>query len=407
MRWLIVLQASALLALQAGSAADWPNWRGPHYDGISRETGLLKSWPKGGPKVLWTADLTGGYSSVAVADGRLFTQTKDKKEDLVVCFDATTGKKLWEYRYACDYADYPSLDKRFLTGPKATPTVDGDRVYAMGNTGLLLCLDSRTGKRVWERDVLKLADRQCPEYGYCNSPFLVDNRLYVHPGGSKNHSLAALDKRDGRVLWTSSGERIGWATPISITVDGVPQIVYFTGESVVGVTPDEGKLLWRFPWKTAFDINAATPIFADSCLFISSNYGVGGALLRLKAKGDPEVVWKNNSMQNHFSTSVLQNGFLYGFSTDRLRCVEFKTGKVKWDQPGLGKGSLLIADGHLIVLGEQGALVLAAATAKDYIEEARCEPLQGRCWSVPVLANGKLYLRNEKKLVALDLVNEK
>jgi outer membrane protein assembly factor BamB len=407
MRWLTALCVAALLATGQSRADDWPNWRGPRHNGISRETGLLKSWPKDGPKVLWTAALSGAYSSVAVADGRLFTQTKDKNEDLVVCFDATTGEKLWEYRFACDYADFPSLDKRFLTGPKATPTVDGDRVYAMGNTGLLQCLDVRTGKIIWERDLLKLADRKCPEYGYCNSPFIVGNRLYIHPGGSKDNSLAALDKRDGHLLWTSLNERIGWATPIHITVEGEPQIVYFTGESAVGVTPDDGKLLWRYPWTTAFDINAATPIFADGCLFISANYGVGGALLRLKPKGDPEVVWKNKSMQNHFSTSVLHNGFLYGFSADRLRCVEFKTGKIIWDQPGLGKGSLLIADDRLIVLGEQGALVLAEATPKEYVELARCEPLSGTCWSVPVLANGKLYLRNEKKLMALELVNAK
>ena len=407
MRWAVLICSSMFVAVETGGAGDWPNWRGPHRDGISRETGLLKSWPKDGPKVLWTAALTGGYSSVAIADGRLFTQTKDQKEDLVVCFDAAGGKKLWEYRYACDYADFPSLDKRFLTGPKATPTVNGDRVYAMGNTGLLLCLDARTGKPVWERDLLKLADRTCPEYGYCNSPFVVGNRLFVHPGGSKNNSVAALDKRDGSVLWTSLGERIGWATPIQLAVDGVPQIVYFTGESVVGVTPDEGKLSWRYPWKTAFDINAATPIYSDGFLFVSSNYGVGGALLRLKPNADPEVVWKNASMQNHFSTCVLQDGFLYGFSADRLRCVEFKTGKITWDHPELGKGSLLIADGHLIVLSEKGTLVLAQATPKEYVEEARCDPLDGTCWSVPVLANGKLYLRNEKKLLALDLVNAK
>jgi len=407
MRRAVLICASMFVAVETGAAADWPNWRGPHHDGNSRETGLLKTWPKDGPKVLWTAALTGGYSSVAIADGRLFTQTKDQKEDLVVCFDAAGGKKLWEYRYACDYADFPSLDKRFLTGPKATPTVNGDRVYAMGNTGLLLCLDARTGKPVWERDLLKLADRTCPEYGYCNSPFVVGNRLFVHPGGSKNNSVAALDKRDGSVLWTSLGERIGWATPIQIAVEGVPQIVYFTGESVVGVSPDEGKLSWRYPWKTAFDINAATPIYSDGFLFVSSNYGVGGALLRLKPNADPEVVWKNASMQNHFSTCVLQDGFLYGFSADRLRCVEFKTGKITWDHPELGKGSLLIADGHLIVLSEKGTLVLAQATPKEYVEEARCDPLDGTCWSVPVLANGKLYLRNEKKLLALDLVNAK
>jgi outer membrane protein assembly factor BamB len=403
MQWRFLLLP---LILSAPSRADdWPNWRGPHHDGISRETGLLKSWPAGGPKVLWRANLGGGYSSVAVAGGRLFTQTKDGKEDLVVCFDARTGKRLWEHRYACNYADYPSLDKRFLTGPKATPTVDSDRVYAMGNTGRLQCLDVQNGKRIWERDLLKLAGRPCPEYGYCNSPLIVGDRLFVEPGGSKGNCLVALDKKDGRVIWRSLDDRIGWATPVSITVQGVPQLVYFTGRGGVGVSPADGKLLWRHDWKTAFDINAATPIYADGCLFLSSNYGNGGVLLRLQSAGDPAVVWKSRAMENHFSTSVLYHRHLYGFSTNRLRCVEFKTGKVKWDKPGLGKGSLLIADGRLIVLGEQGMLVLAQATPKGYVEEARWQALEDTCWSVPVLANGLLYLRNERRLMAVDLVH--
>jgi outer membrane protein assembly factor BamB len=393
-----------ILATPAG-ADDWPNWRGPQHDGISRETGLLKAWPADGPKVLWKTDLTGGYSSVSVANGRVFTQTKDGKEDLVLCVDALTGKKLWEYRYPCDYADYPSLDKRFLTGPKATPTVDGDRVYAMGNTGLLQCLDVQSGKLIWERDLLKLADRKCPEYGYCNSPLIVGERLFVSPGGSKGNSLAALDKKDGRVLWQALDDRIGWATPVFILVQGAPQLVYFTGTGGVGVTPTDGKLLWRFDWKTAFDINAATPIYHDGLLFLSSNYGNGGVLLRLHPEGKPEVVWKKATMQNHFSTCVLYKDHLYGFSSDRLRCVEFRTGEVKWDKTGLGKGSLLIADGHLIALGENGTLVLAEVTPKGYVEKARWQALEGTCWSVPVLANGKLYVRNEKTLMALDLAH--
>ena len=395
------------LAASTANADDWPNWRGPRGDGISRETNLAKSWPTSGPKVLWKMDLTGGYSSVVVAGNRLFTQTKDKNQDLVLCVNALTGEKLWEYRYDCDYAKYPSLDKRFLTGPKATPTVDGDRVYATGNTGLLQCLDVRTGKLIWEQDLLKLGDRSCPEYGYCNSPFIVGDSLFVHPGGSKGNSIAALNKKDGSTLWLSLNDRIGWATPIHIEVEGAPQVVYFTGQSCIGVGPKNGELLWRFDWKTMFDINAATPIYSEGFLFLSSNYGSGGALLRLKPKGDPEVVWKSLTMQNHFSTSVLFQGHLYGFSSDRLRCVVFKTGAVQWDKSGLGKGSLLIADGHLIALGEDGTLVLAEASPSRYAEKARAKVLDGTCWSVPVLANGKLYVRNEKQLLALDLGNSK
>ena len=403
MRHLLLLLFVALVP--SASAGDWPCWRGPHHDGIAQET--VRSWPAAGPKVLWRADLTGGYSSMVIANGRLFTQTKDKKEDLVICFDALTGKRLWEHRYACDYTQYPSLDKRFLTGPKATPTVDGNYVYAMGNTGLLQCFDVKSGTLVWERDLLRLAGRSCPEYGYCNSPLIVGDLLFVHPGGSKNNSVAALDKHDGHVVWQALDDRIGWATPVYIKVAGVPQVVYFTGQGGVGVSPVGGKLLWRYDWKTAFDINAATPIYSEGCLFLSSDYGNGGVLLRLKPEGDPEVVWKNKAMQNHFSTSVLYGGHLYGFSADRLRCVEFKTGDVKWDKPGLGKGSLLVAGGQLIALGEHGTLVLAQATPKAYAEAARWQALDGICWSVPVLANGTLYLRNEKQVLAVDLRDQR
>jgi outer membrane protein assembly factor BamB len=385
-------------------AGDWPNWRGPHYDGISRETGLAKTWPAQGPKILWQAELTGGYSSVVVAEGRLFTQSKVKNEETVLCLDAKTGKQLWEFRYACDYGQHPTIDKRFMSGPCATPAVSGQAVYAIGKTGLLHCLDVQTGRKIWERDLLKMAERKCPEYGYCNSPLIVGDRLFLHPGGKNSTSLAALDKKDGRLLWKSLDDPIGWATPVSITVAGTPQLVYFTAQGGVGVSPADGKLLWRFPWKTEFNLNVATPIYLDGLLFLSSNYGHGCVLLRLKPDGTPEQVWKSLVMQNHFSTSVLYEGHLYGFSTDRLRCVEFTTGKVKWDKAlGVGRGSVLIADGHLIALGDQGTLLLAEATPKRYAEQARWQALEGVCWSVPVLAQGVLYVRNEKRLLALDL----
>jgi outer membrane protein assembly factor BamB len=388
-------------------ASDWPNWRGPHYDGISRETGLLKTWPADGPKVLWQSAVTGGYSSVAVSHGRLFTQTQEKGEEVILCLDAATGNKLWEFRYACDYDRHASLDQRFKSGPRATPAVDGGQVYTVGTTGLLHCLEAATGKKVWGQDLLKLADRTCPEFGYCNSPFILGDLLYVNPGGQKGNSLAALNKKDGRVVWQALDDLIGYATPIHFEFNGSPQLVYFTGEAVVGVTPAEGKLLWRFPWRTDYDLNVATPIYSDGRVFISSNYGSGAALLRLRAQGDPEVVWTSLVMQNHFSTSVLHEGFLYGFSNERLRCVELARGKAKWDRTGLGRGSVLLADGLMIALGDRGQLVLAEATPTAYVEKARWQALDGVCWSVPVLANGRLYLRNESTLLAVDLLNPK
>ncbi len=334
-----LIQGAFLLALPAARAEDWPNWRGPYHDGISRETGLNASWPEQGPKVLWKVDVAGGYSSVAVAGGRLFTQAKTKNEETVLCFDAATGKLLWEFHYPCDYEDHKAnLDQRFKSGPRATPTVAGNHVYTIGTAGDLFCLDAQTGKKVWHRSLLKMADRTIPEFGYCNSPFIVGQRLFVHPGGEKGCSIAALDKKDGRVLWQALNDNIGWATPIRFDFQGAPQLVYFTASGPVAVSPDNGKLLWRHEWKTEWNLNVAAPIFSEGQLFISSNYDRGGALLRLKPRGDPEVIWQNKSMMNHFSCSVLYQGHLYGFSNARLRCVEFSQRQGEMGSGGPGQG---------------------------------------------------------------------
>jgi outer membrane protein assembly factor BamB len=393
-----------LLAALQVRAADWPNWRGAHFDGISRETGLLKSWPAQGPKVLWRRPLTGGYSTPAVAGGRLYIQTEDKKEEIVLCLDAATGNQVWEFRYPCDYDPHTTLDQRFKGGPRSSPAVDGGHVYTIGTTGLLHCLDARTGKQVWRTDLLELAGRTCPEFGYTHSPLVSGDLVFVHPGGQKGNSVAALNKKTGAVVWKALDDKVGYSTPILIEADGGAQLVYFTAQGLVAVTPKEGRLLWRFPWQTDFDLNVATPIYSDGQVFISSNYGRGAALVRLKPGGEPEQVYKSLAMQNHFTTSVLFEGNLYGFSNDRLRCVEFATGRMKWDQRGLGRGSLLIADRQLVILGEQGELVLADASPEAYSERARWKALSGHCWNVPVLANGTLYARNEEMLVAIDLV---
>jgi outer membrane protein assembly factor BamB len=390
-------------------AEDWPCWRGPHSDGISRETGLLKEWPAEGPKQLWKADLSGGFSSVVVVDGRLFTQTKEKNQEVVVCLDAATGKDLWRYRYDCDYGAHKTFTGGGMpasrTGPRSTPTVDGGRVYALGATGTFLCLDVKTGEKVWQQDLLKLADSDCPKHGYCCCPLMVGERIYIHPGGTKGKSIAALNKKDGSVIWQGLDDVIGEGTPVWVEHDGKPQVIFFTGAAAVGVTPEDGKLLWRYPWKTQFDLNIATPIFAKGKVFISSNYGTGAAVFRLTATTEPETLWKEKTMQNHISTSVLFQEHLYGFSEQRLRCVDFETGKVKWDKSGLGKGTLLVADGHLIVLSDHGELVLAQATPEKYAEISRSQILdkENLTWTVPVLSGGRLFVRHQNGLIAVDL----
>jgi outer membrane protein assembly factor BamB len=402
----------AVSAGQPAMAEDWPCWRGPHRDGISRETGLLKPWPPSGPRQLWRAELSGGFSSVVVADGRLFTQTKEKNQEVVVCLDAATGKDLWRYRYDCDYSAYRTFTgggrPQARTGPRATPTVEGDRVYTLGATGVLLCLEAKTGKKVWQQDLLKIASMDVPSHGYCGSPLVLGERIYLNPGGPKGKSIAALDKKDGAVVWQALDDPVGYACPVWAEVGGSPQVIFFTGVGVVGVAPKDGQLLWRFPWKTRPPLHIATPIYADGQVFVSSNYGSGGAVFRLRDQGAPETVWKSLAMQNHFSTSVLYEGHLYGVSEGRLRCVEFQTGTVRWSKAVLGKGSLTLADKHLIALGEYGEMVLARATSAEYAEVSRCQVFDKGTltWTAPVVSGSRLFVRSENALLSLDLRGE-
>jgi outer membrane protein assembly factor BamB len=387
-------------AVTAALAEDWPQWRGVRRDGISRGTALVRNWPETGPKVLWKHDLTGGYSAPIIANGRLVIQTEDAKEEIVRCLDPLTGNRLWEHRYPADYDLHPT---RFKGGPRATPAIEGDRVYTVGTAGAFFCLDVKSGKPEWQFDLLKLADRTCPEFGYTGSPVVEGNLIFVHPGGQKGNSIAALDKRDGRVVWQSLDDRIGYSSPLYYQINGKSQLAHFTASGLVAVDPPTGQQLWRYDWKTDFDLNVATPIYHDGKIFISSNYGHGSALLKLRDGGEPEQVYKNLVMQNHYSTCVLHEGHLYGFSNDRLRCMDFETGAMKWDQRGLGRGSALIADGQLILLGDRGDLVLADLNPAAYTERARWKALDGQCWTAPVIANGILYLRNETTLLAVDL----
>jgi outer membrane protein assembly factor BamB len=372
----------------------------------------LTEWPSDGPRQLWQAKLSSGFSSVAVVDGRVFTQTKEKDQEVVVCLDAATGQDIWRYRCDCDYSAHKTFTGGGMpasrTGPRATPAVNGDRVYALGATGTLLCLEAKTGKKVWQQDLLKLAGRDCPTHGYCGSPLVVGDRVYVEPGGPKGKSIAALDKKDGHVVWQALDDPIGQSSPIWAEVGGAPQVIFFTGAGAVGVAPADGQVLWRHPWKTTPLIHIATPLYADGQVLISSDYGTGGAVFRITEKGRPETVWNKKTMQNHLSTSVLYEGHLYGVSEGRLRCVDFRTGEVKWDKLGLGRGWVIVADGHLIAQGDHGELFLAKASPTKYTEVSRCEVLDRDklTWSAPVVSGGRLFIRNENALLALDLTGK-
>lgn len=397
--WLVsyvLLTASCVF----GADGDWPQWRGPRHDGISRETGLLASWPEEGPPTLWRIPLGEGYSAVSVVDGKAYTMYSTEADEWVVCIDVADGSVVWKTR------SDKALENEYGNGPRATPTIDAGRVYTHGATGSLLCLDANTGDKIWGFNTLEKFGAKPLEFGMSASPVVIGEMLVVVVGAPDGKSLVALNKTSGEVLWTSLNDLAGYSTPIHIDVDGTKQIVVLTGKFVVGVAAGDGRELWRHPWETTLDANVATPICHDGRLFISSGYGTGCALFHLSVTDGvaaAEELWDSKSMKNYFSTSVLHNGYLYGFNNTMLTCMEFDTGDVAWRQRGFNKGSVLMADGKLIILGERGTLALAKASAEDYEEISRVGIFEGKCWTVPTVAGGKLFLRNEEELVCLNL----
>jgi hypothetical protein len=405
------LQQAPLAEVLPTAPGEWPQWRGPRRDGVSAETGWLKDWPPQGPKVLWQVEGGDGYSALAVAGGRVYTLVREKPEreqEAVLCLDAESGAEKWRYAYPCSYRH------RWGNGPRSTPAVDGPYVYTVGATGIFHCLEAATGRVVWSHDLLKEFEAPNLQWGTAFSPLVEGDLVFTMSGGPDGNSLAAFDKRSGGLKWKALDDPAGYSSPIAVTAAGVRQVVFFTGKNLVGVSPQDGKLYWSYPWETKDGVNAATPISWGDYLFISSGYGKGCALLKVEKDGADGLqvkrVYENNLMRNHFSGCVLYKEHLYGFTDPGiLTCMEFRTGvcdpsaRRGWQQRGFGKGSLMAADGHLIILGEEGRLALAEATPEGYREKASCRIFHDRSWTVPVLADGRLYLRDQQQIVCLDL----
>jgi outer membrane protein assembly factor BamB len=379
------------------SEFDWPQWRGPRQDGISPETG---EWTEE-PSQVWRVKLGEGYSAFSIVGGRAFTMYQDGRGEYVTCMSTTNGKQLWSTRIADPYINNNG------NGPRATPTVEDGRVYAIGASGDAVCLEVVTGKKIWDLNVLKRFDGVNIEWGLSASPVICDDKVILVVNGSNGHSLVALDKLTGELLWGSLNDRAGYSTPLLIEFDGETQIVVVTGEALVGVAPEDGHELWRYPWITDLDVNASTPIFHNNRVFVSSGYNTGAALVELvKNSGgiEPKLVWSTNRMKNHFSSSILMDGYIYGFHNAILSCLDFETGEPTWSQRGFHKGALLGADGKLIILGERGNLALAEASPEEYREIWNVDAVRGnRNWTVPTLSNGRLYVRNEEEVVCFDL----
>lgn len=381
---------------------DWPQWRGPNRDGISRETGLLKSWPEGGPPLAWRAQGAGeGYSSFAVAGGRLYTLGARGGDEFAMAFSAADGKKVWETR----------IGRRFDNdrggGPRSTPTVDGDRIYVYGASGDVAALDRASGKPIWTVNVLQRFGGSNIVWGLSESPLVLSDRILVAAGGRKG-SIVALRKTDGSTLWQAGSDNAGYSSAVLHEVGGIRQAIFFTASQATGVNVDNGWVLWNYNRVANNVANIATPIVRGNRVFLSSDYGTGAALLELTPKGqhlDAREVYFTREMRNHHASSVLIGDYLYGFSSAILTAMRFDTGEVAWRNRSVGKGSVIFADDRLYLFSEQGAVGLAEASPAGYVEHGRFTIETGSLptWSHPVVADGKLFLRDQDRLYAYDI----
>lgn len=398
--------AMMLPAVLSAANFDWPQWRGPDRTAVSKETGLHKAWPAGGPKRVWLYQNAGnGYSGPAIAHGKYFTLgTRDGSEFLIV-LDADTGKELWAAKLS------GILDNDWGDGPRGTPTVDGDRVYALSGPGNLICASVADGKILWRATMKDLGGRT-PNWGYTES-VLVDGTLVLcTPGGTKG-AMAALDKMTGKVLWQSTGftDPAHYSSIVPARINGTHQYVQRTEKSVVGIAAKDGKLLWQtdFPGRTAV---IPTPIVKDNAVYVTAGYGAGCKMVRIGANNAVTTVYENKVMKNHHGGVILVGDHVYGHNDVSWGCQDFATGEEVWSHRGLGKGAVGYADGMLYCVEEaSGTVVLAEASPKAWKEHGRFKldpqtkirSSRGRIWTHPVISNGKLYLRDQDLVYCYDL----
>ena len=388
----------------AGSGRNyWTNFRGPKRDGNYEATPVLTSWPASGLTPIWKQPIGIGYASFSIADGRAYTIEQRRGQEVVAAYDVATGRELWTQRWNAEYS--PGDDTG--DGPRATPTWDEGRLYALGGTGELRCLDANSGAVIWGKNIL--SDNQAPnlQWGVAASPLIVDDKVIVLAGGANNKSIVAYNKMTGAPVWKSLSDQQAYVSPMLVELAGRRQIIVVSASRVVGLVPETGALLWTYGWDTSMGINVSQPIIVDkNRFFISSGYGKGAALVEVKGSGQSfsaTKVWENINMKNKFNSSVLYNGYVYGLDEGILTCLDVNTGERKWKGGRYGYGQVLVAGGNLIVTSDTGELALVKASPDQYTEVARFPALQGKTWNYPAIADGRLLVRNANEMAAYDI----
>jgi outer membrane protein assembly factor BamB len=386
------------------SVADpyWTDFRGPRRDGRYDELPVATEWPSQGLPLLWRQPVGGGYASFVIAKGRAFTIEQRRHQEVVAAYDVETGREIWTHSWDAEFRESMGGD-----GPRATPTWNEGRLYALGATGELHCLQAESGRLVWARNILKDNQAENLTWGMAASPLIVDEKVIVLPGGSPGKSVVAYHKVTGNPVWKALDDRQAYTSPMLVTLAGRRQILVVSARRAIGLAVEDGAALWDYPWVTEYGINSAQPIvLGENRLFLSAGYGHGSAVVEVTPndKGfTARTVWENTRLKNKFGSSVLDGGYVYGLDESILACIDAGTGELKWKGGRYGYGQLVLASGHLIVLTESGELVLVKATPEGHQELARFPAIEGKTWNHPALAGGRLLVRNANQMACFNL----
>jgi outer membrane protein assembly factor BamB len=379
----------------------WTNFRGPNRDGRYEELAVLTQWPSGGLPPIWKQPVGLGYSSFTIADGRAYTIEQRRRQEVVAAYDVGSGLEIWTQAWNAEYTDDTG------DGPRATPTWDDGRIYALGATGELRCLDAKSGAVVWGKNILTENHAENLQWAMAASPLVVDDKVIVLPGGTSGNSVVAYNKSTGALAWKSQNDRQAYVSPMLVTLAGRRQVLVVSSSRAVGLVPEDGSLLWSYPWDTDMGINVSQPIIVNANrFFISAGYGKGAALVEVTGSGKnfaAKTIWENVNMKNKFNSSVLHQGYVYGLDEGILTCVDVNTGEKKWKGGRYGYGQVILAGGNLIVLSDNGELVLVRANPDQHSEIARFQAIEGKTWNYPAISGGRLLVRNANQMAAYNI----